>query len=335
MSLIEQAAKRLEELRRAGISLPEVSTKSAESVTPKPIRPTVPSPASTLSAEQKSQAGSGVWPEKVWPEKPTFGTLQPSRAQPPPLNEKGVVAHVTSKRFDLNLAKLASLGFATPDMPRSRIADEFRVLKRPLIGNVTGERVIPIKHANLIMVTSSVPGEGKTFSAVNLAMSMAMELDKTVLLVDADVARPSLPKVLGLPHDRGLLDVLKDKTIDLSEVLIRTNVDKLSLLQAGTPQAQATELLASDEMARLLEEISTRYSDRIIIFDSPPLLVTTEARVLATQMGQIVLIVNAENTLQRDVQQALATIEACPVKMMVLNQVRTVAQGGYGYGYHA
>ncbi len=330
MSLIEQAAKRLEELRRAGISLPEVPTKPGEPAAPTLIKPTLPTTASALSSEQKSQTGSVIGREN-----PAFGTLQPPRTPPSPLNEKAVVAHVASKRFDLNLAKLASLGFVTPDMPRSRIADEFRVLKRPLIGNVTGERVIPIKHANLIMVTSAVPGEGKTFSAVNLAMSLAMELDKMVLLVDADVARPSLPKVLGLPHDRGLLDVLKDKSIDLSEVLIRTNVEKLSLLQAGTQQAQATELLASDEMARLLEEISTRYTDRIIIFDSPPLLVTTEARALATQMGQIVFIVNAENTLQRDVQQALATIEACPVKMMVLNQVRTVAQGGYGYGYHA
>ena len=250
MSLIEQAAKRLEELRRAGIGVPELSTKSTESIAAGQIRPTLLAAASTLSADQKSSVGSSVFPEK-----PAFSGLQPLRMQPPPLTERAVVAHVASKRFDLNLAKLASLGFVTPDIPRSRIADEFRVLKRPLIGNATGERVVPIKHANLIMVTSSVPGEGKTFSAINLAMSIAMELEKTVLLVDADVARPSLPKLLGLPHGRGLLDVLKDKA-DLSEVLIRTNVEKLSLLQAGTQNAQATELLASDEMARLLEEIS-------------------------------------------------------------------------------
>ncbi len=330
MSLIEQAAKRLEELRRAGIGVPEVTAKPGESVAPKATRSSIQSAASTLSATQKSQLGADVAREKS-----AYDALPSPATQHSPTTEKAVVAHVASKRFDLNLARLASLGFVTPDSPRSRIADEFRVLKRPLLGNIIGERVIPIKHANLIMVTSSVPGEGKTFSAVNLAMSIAMELDKTVLLVDADVARPSLPKLLGLPHDKGLLDVLKDKSIDLSEVLIRTNIEKLSIVQAGTQQAQATELLGSDEMARLLEEISTRYADRIVIFDSPPLLVTTEARVLATQMGQIVFVVNAENTLQRDVLQALATIEACPVKMMVLNQVRTVAQGGYGYGYHA
>lgn len=328
MSLIEQAAKRLEELRRAGVSFPESNAKPSEAPPAKAFKEVLladnpPPPLSTRSPSQLVEK-----PIKGDAQGPVAHTNQPAA------KDESVVERTSRPQFDLNLAKLAANGFVTPDMPRSRIADEFRVLKRPLIGNVSGDRVVPIKHANLIMVTSSVPGEGKTFSAINLAMSIAMELDKTVLLVDADVARPSLPKVLGVPHGKGLLDVLKDKSIDLSEVLIRTNVEKLSLLQAGTQHSQATELLASAEMARLLDEISMRYEDRIIIFDSPPLLVTTEARVLATQMGQIVFVVNAENTLQRDVKQALATIEACPLKMMVLNQVRTVAQGAYGYGYH-
>jgi protein-tyrosine kinase len=326
VSLIEQAAKRLEELRRAGVSFPESNSKPSEAPPAKALKEVLQVDNPALSTQSPSQLAER--PIKGDAQRPIAHTNQPEA------KNESVVERASRPQFDLNLAKLAANGFVTPDMPRSRIADEFRVLKRPLIGNVSGDRVVPIKHANLIMVTSSVPGEGKTFSAINLAMSIAMELDKTVLLVDADVARPSLPKVLGVPHGKGLLDVLKDKSIDLGEVLIRTNVEKLSLLQAGTQHSQATELLASAEMARLLDEISMRYEDRIIIFDSPPLLVTTEARVLATQMGQIVFVVNAENTLQRDVKQALATIEACPLKMMVLNQVRTVAQGAYGYGYH-
>ena len=221
----------------------------------------------------------------------------------------------------------------TPDMPRSRIADEFRIVKRPLLANASGKRAVPIKNGNLIMMTSAVPGEGKTFSAVNLAMSIAMELDQTVLLVDADVARPSLPRIFGLPPGKGLLDALQSKSFDLSQALIRTNVEKLTLLTSGTPHAHATELLASDAMARLLDEMAIRYPDRIVIFDSPPLLVTTESRVLATHMGQIVFVVQAESTLQSDVKRALAAIEACPVKMILLNQARTVAQGAYGYGY--
>jgi protein-tyrosine kinase len=117
--------------------------------------------------------------------------------------------------------------------------------------------------------------------------------------------------------------------------LLRTNVDKLTILPSGTPHERATELLASDAMVRLLDNMSQRYADRIIIFDSPPLLLTTEARVLATHMGQIVVVVRAGSTVQSEVKQALSTIEACPVKLMLLNQVTSLltGRGGYGYGY--
>jgi Mrp family chromosome partitioning ATPase len=115
--------------------------------------------------------------------------------------------------------------------------------------------------------------------------------------------------------------------------MIRTNVEKLSFLPSGRPHPKAAEMLASDAMARLLEEIADRYADRIVIFDSPPLLVTTEARVLATRMGQVVFVVYADRTLQADVKRALATIEACPVKMVLLNRATTPSQGTYGYGY--
>ncbi|MGA8787187.1 MAG: chromosome partitioning ATPase, partial [Polaromonas sp.] len=110
-------------------------------------------------------------------------------------------------------------------------------------------------------------------------------------------------------------------------------IDKLTILPSGTPHSRATELLASDAMIRLLDEMAKRYPDRIIVFDSPPLLLTTEARVLASHMGQVVVVVQAGRTLQSEVRHALATIEACPVKLMLLNQARTVSKGGYGYGY--
>lgn len=220
----------------------------------------------------------------------------------------------------------------TPDATGSLIAEEFRIIKRPLLANAASRTLPPIRNANLIMVTSALPGEGKSFTALNLAMSIAMEFDRTVLLVDADVARPSLPRVLGLPEQDGLLDVLQGK-IALPDVLLRTNVEKLTLLTAGSADAHATELLASDGMTRLLNEMAKRYSDRIIIFDSPPLLMTTESRVLANQMGQIVMVVQAEETLQKAVIQALTTIEACPVKALVLNRARNVDQIVYGYGY--
>jgi protein-tyrosine kinase len=289
MGLIEQAARRLEELRRAGIEVAQT-----------------PERAGALRAVD-SRPG---------PERPPAG---PPRAR--------------SIRLDFDLARLASAGFVTPDMPRSRIADEFRVIKRPLIANASAHGVVKIKYGNLVMVTSAMPGEGKSFSAVNLAMSIAMEEDRTVLLVDSDVARPSLPRTLGIPRTPGLLDVLADKSVDLGQVLVRTNVEKLSFLSSGSQHARATEMLASDAMIELLDELANRYADRIIVFDAPPLLVTTEARVLASRMGQIVFIVDAENTLQSEVKRALATIEACPIKLMVLNKARTTGQGAYGYGY--
>ena len=306
MSVIEQAAKRLEELRRAGIDIPGD-----------------PGQNSIRSRPQNSN-GATVFPSTSHVE----AAMAAVSATEFPEARSSVSASV-----ELDLVMLAKLGFVTPDIPRSRIADEFRIVKRPLIANASGKGMVPIKNGNLIMVTSAVPGEGKTFSAVNLAMSIAMELDQTVLLVDADVARPSLPRVLGLPSGKGLLDALHDKSFDLDQSLIRTNVERLSILTSGTQHARATELLASDAMDRLLDEMATRYPNRIVVFDSPPLLVTTESRVLATHMGQIVFVVQAEATLQGDVKRALATIKACPVKLILLNQARTVAQGAYGYGY--
>jgi receptor protein-tyrosine kinase len=132
------------------------------------------------------------------------------------------------------------------------------------------------------------------------------------------------------------MDVLAGEVDDLGEVLLRTNIEKLSILPAGMPHQRATELLASEGMNQLLEQIANRYPDRIVVFDSPPVLVTTEARVLATHMGQVVVVVEAERTTHATVKQALATIESCPVKLMVLNKSRRSGPGsyyGYGYGY--
>ena len=283
-SLIEQAAHRLQQLRQAGVDLPQDKTG--------PLRQ---------------------------PETPQRVAEFPSGA--------------LSRRIDIDLDALAAAGIVSPNAPRSRIADQFRVIKRPLISNAMSKGAARVLNGNLIMVSSALPGEGKTFTAINLAMSMATEMDYTVMLVDADVARPSVMSVLGLPEGPGLLDLVQDERRDLSSMLLKTNINKLTLLPSGTPHARATELLASDAMARLLADMATRYADRIIIFDSPPLLPTTEARVLATHMGQVVMVVQAESTLRADVEQALATIEACPVKLMLLNKASTSAREIYGYGY--
>ncbi len=255
----------------------------------------------------------------------------PVIAAPAPAGPVPVQASV-SRRVQIDLDALAAAGIVSPNAPRSQIADQFRVIKRPLISNAMGKGASVIANGNLIMVTSAIAGEGKSFTAINLALSIATELDNTVMLVDADVARPSVLRVLGLPPSPGLLDLVLDESIDMSSVLLKTNIDKLSILPSGTPHERATELLASDAMIRLLKNVASRYPDRIVIFDSPPLLLTTEARVLASHMGQIVMVVRAETTLQADVQNALSAIHSCPVKLLVLNQARSATNGGYGYG---
>ena len=303
-SLIEQAAERLEQLRLAGVA---------------PHSP------------DRQPSGSAGAAQPVPPEFVAKQPLAEPRQDPP--------ARPQSPRVEFDLTALAAANLIAPTAPRSQVADEFRVVKRPLINNVKATSANPAAHSNLLMVTSAVAGEGKSFTAINLAMSIAAELDHTVMLVDADFARPSLPGMLGVEDGPGLLDVLEG-TAQMSDVLLRTNIDKLTFLRSGTPHPKATELLASESMRRLLDEISRRYTDRIVVFDSPPLLLTTEARALAMYMGQIVFVVRAGKTLQSAVEHALATIEACPTKMLLLNQVRPEKHSiygeyglGYGYGY--
>ncbi len=306
MSLIEQAAKRLEQLRNAGVDLDERKTgpRSVPGGSPEDLR------------VQTARGRSGE-----------AGAKPVARPEPGPSEPTQL-----SRRILIDLAQLAAAGLVTPDAPRSQIADEFRVIKRPLLVNAQRRSAAPGANPNMIMVTSALAGEGKTFSAVNLAMSIAAELDNTVLLVDADVANPTLPEVLRFSSPKGLMNVLTDPGVRLPDVLLRTNVPKLSVLPAGAPHRRATELLASEGMERFIADVANRYADRIVIFDAPPLLPTTESRVLATHMGQIVLVVEADKTTHSALKQALATLESCPIVMTLLNKATRSDVGSY-YGY--
>jgi exopolysaccharide/PEP-CTERM locus tyrosine autokinase len=234
---------------------------------------------------------------------------------------------------DINLARLHQMGMVTHDGGRTSAAEDFRIIKRPLLRNALGAVGSGLKNGNLIVVTSALPGEGKTYCAINLAMSIAMEKDHTVLLVDADVARPSVLKVLGLGATPGLMDVLLSDRVTLPDVILRTNIASLSILPAGRNNKHATELLASQTMSALLDEIASRYPDRIVIFDSPPLLLTTEANVLAAQMGQVVMVVESETTTQRAVKEALRRIDNCTHINLICNKTRAFPGGDY-YGYY-
>lgn len=238
------------------------------------------------------------------------------------------------KRITLDLDRLHQQGIVSPKHGKSQIAEQYRIIKRPLLKKAFGKEDKYLKNGNLIMLTSAVPGEGKSFSAVNLAMSIATEMDHRVLLVDADVARPSIPKVLGFGTEKGLLDVLLDNELSIADVMLKTNVEKLTVITAGSPHAHATELLASKDMDLLLHELAHRYHDRVVIFDSPPMLITSEARVLATQMGQIVLVVEAEKTTQHIVKETLRQIESCQSIDLIYNKAREFSGGGEYFGYY-
>jgi receptor protein-tyrosine kinase len=260
-----------------------------------------------------------------------FPAAGPKMQEAEPMSAGGKVA-TTPLNIDIDLLRRQFM--TTPDGERTMVSECFRRIKRHILTNISNPDRPP--RANLIMVTSSVPKEGKTFCTINLAISLAMELDRRVLLVDADVLRPSVSTALGIKTvEKGLMDVLLDD-IELSDVLRSTNIEKLSLLPAGRRHAHSSELLASDAMRELLKEMAERYSDRIIIFDSPPLLATTESRVLAGLMGQVLLVVEAESTTEATLKEALAYIESDNVVGVVLNKGAppvSALYGGYGYGY--
>jgi len=299
MNTIEQAAKRLEQLRRAGV---EVPASPSAPITAEPIAATPPPSAATVTAKVPGAAAE--------------------------------VDDRRSREVSVDLARMRRAGLLVPGQPRSQLEEEFRIIKRPLLENVRNPTAMRPERANLIMVTSAVAGEGKTQTAINLAISIAMELDHTVLLVEADVLRPSALDRLGVTAAKGLLDKLESPQLDLSDVLLRTNIPKLTLLPAGTASSRSTELLASDAMDKLLEELASKYADRVIIFDTPPLLSTTESRVLASHMGQVVMVMEANNTPINTVKQAFATVESHPVVLSMLNKYRG-PKGSNAYGYYA
>ena len=329
MDLVEKAAQRLAQLKNAGVDAPTPeSTPGAEAGVAVSTPDTTPTPERLAQALKRAQAA----PDNRGPVVAPGRTAMPTIAVPSPSNGAGSMQH--SKLVHIDLEALTAAGFVTPQAQRSQIADEFRVIKRPIIRNAREGKGARAERSNLVMVTSAVPGEGKSFVALNLAMSIALEVDSTVLLVDADVANPSLMRMTHLPEaSKGLLDLLTGHDITLPDVLLRTNVDKLSLLPSGAAHGRATEMLASENMATLLDEMATRYSDRILVFDSPPLLATTEARALASHMGQIILVVEADRTTQALVEHAMETVESCPVVMMLLNKAPRPEVGSY-YGQH-
>jgi protein-tyrosine kinase len=316
VSIIEKAANRIGKQPPAAVPLAHVRTEAAPPAGPEPV---IDSPH--VAVAELSEAVRAA-PAQA----PAIALSNPDPSSPEPLRR-------AARMIELDLARMNEAGLVTAAGGRTNLVEVFRIIKRPLIKRAFTPRKANANPGNLIMITSSLPGEGKTFTSINLAMSIAMELDHTVLLVDADVARPSVLRTLGLPAQRGLMDILLDDQLDMSEVMLRTNVNTLSILPAGTSNPRATELLASQAMKSLVLEIADRYPDRIVIFDSPPLLLTSEAHVLASHMGQIVVVVESEKTTQHAVKEALHQLEGCSNVNLVYNKSRELNSSSK-YDYH-
>ncbi len=228
-------------------------------------------------------------------------------------------------------ARLEAKNMLTPGVEINQTVEEYRRIKRPLLTNIDGKKGVVSEHPNLIAVTSSMPGEGKTFNSVNLAMSIAMEMDRTVLFVDADVHKPAASTLLGVVERRGLTDVLASDQLVLSDVLIKTDIPKLTLLSVGCRRENANELLASNAMVNLMNELAHRYQDRVVVIDTPPLLVTNEAVILANLAGQVVVVVEAEETRHSVLEEALSLLDVDGKSVgLVLNKSR-IASGKNSY----
>lgn len=241
---------------------------------------------------------------------------------------------VSNTQIEIDLDMLAKKGFVSTDSNRQVINEEYRVIKRKLLDNAFGPLSKSLINSNVIMVTSSRQGEGKTFTAINLALSIALEQDKTVLLVDADVLRPNVMRTLELKNEQGLMEYLLGDKENISEVMCRTNLDNLRIISAGKSHHLSAELLASERMFDAVEEFANRYPDRIVIVDTPPLLGINETAILANLAGQALVVTEEFKTKLFDVENAVKHLNPEMAIGFVVNKTEQVNLEGGGYGYY-
>jgi exopolysaccharide/PEP-CTERM locus tyrosine autokinase len=240
------------------------------------------------------------------------------------------IRHVT-----LYLDVLRSLGYLPEEGLAKQFANHYRRIKRPLIEKaVSAEGTV--RPRRVIMVTSALPGDGKTFTSINLALSLALERDLSVLLMDCDVVRRHISQIFGMADEPGLLDGLTNNSADLEALVIGTNVRGLSILPAGTPTEGTAELLSSNRMRHIVTSLCARSPRRLLLLDSPPLLITDEARALVKIAGQIALVVRADHTPRQAVLDAISMFHAEQAGGIILNDVHVSrSEKYYGYGYES
>ncbi len=225
---------------------------------------------------------------------------------------------------------LSEGGYLRPDAPVTAMSEEFRLLKRDLLAQLRGHA-----RGNRILVCSPHSGDGKTFCAINLALSLAAEKDREILLVDADFGKPSIPDRLGLTGGPGLMDALAEPSIAIERCVIRTDIPSLSVLPAGQRSNNDTEYLASARTEQLLARLTEGRPDRILVFDSPPLLAASPAAVLASHAAIALLVVRADKTGEGDVREAATMLKGGAQVQLLLNAVRLSGNRRRFGSYHA
>jgi receptor protein-tyrosine kinase len=297
------------------------------------------SPAPTIKPEQTLVPGV-VTLDRRQPAKQVAARPEEINLEAPPPNtpvqdSKGDTTRTYSSQYiELDLELLQQKGFVSTSSERRIINEEYRAIKRKLLTNAFGPLSSSLKNSNIIMVTSSRPGEGKTFTAVNLALSIALEQDKTVLLVDADVLRPNVMKTLELKNTTGLMEFLLGERADISDVMCSTNLSNLKIIPAGKAHHLSTELLASSKMFEAVEEFANRYEDRVVIVDTPPLLGINETAILANLAGQAIVVTEESKSKLADIKNAVSQLNSEMAIGFVVNKATNIKEDGAGFGYY-
>ena len=336
---IEQALQRQKEQEKKALAekqksenTPRTSLERAQDVSNK-------TKAEKTSAEAQQKIENTTAPNEVLSEqaeaniaskpnaKAVPATNQPAVKESKPMGKK-------DKTLTIDLERLERLGFVSLESARNLINEEYREIKRKLLQNAFGPLASTITNSNIIMVSSARPSEGKTFTATNLAISIAAEQDKTVLLVDADVLKPNVLRTLDLDEDTGLMEYLLGDVKDLGDVIYHTNVPKLKIIPAGQTHHLSTELLASTMMRETVEEFSNRYPDRVVIIDTPPLIGINESAILANLAGQAVIVAEEGRSRMNDIQTAVERLNPEMAIGFVLNKSKQPAEKYGYYGYH-
>ena len=284
----------------------------------------------TIARLKKEQAKAG----QPVPLSMRMADRSPHQAAPVLVDESLPDAASLAKQIAVDNAALRASGYF-PEADRDRqFADQYRRIKRPLIEKALSASP-DLPEPRVIVVTSALPGDGKTFTSINLTLSVALERDISVLLIDADVSKRHVSAIFKLQDQAGLVDALVDESLDPESLIVPTTTRGLSILPAGKLVAGTAELLSSNRMRHIVATLTARHPRRLLILDSPPLLVTNEGAALIKIAGQVVLVVRAGVTPRPAVQSAMALIDPEQSGGIVLNQVHeSTGEGYYGYGGH-